>query len=56
MPKYYYTQTVTYTLVVEADTGEAADATAAMTDVGSASVMSMSTGWEEDGITFTDED
>ena len=49
MSRFYYTQTVTYTLQVEADTAEAADKIANMTDVMAAGISATSTGWEEDG-------
>lgn len=50
MPTFYYTQTVTYTLQVQADTVEAADEIAELTDVQSAGVMANYQGWEEDGV------
>lgn len=50
MPTYYYTQTVVYTLAVQADSAEAADAIAYDTDVHSAGVYANSEGWQEDGI------
>ena len=49
MPRFYYTQTVTYTLQVTADSEAAADEIAAMTAVDSAGVFASTTGWEEDG-------
>ena len=49
MTRFYYTQTVTYTLQVEADTAEAADKIASMTDVMAVGISATSTGWEEDG-------
>lgn len=50
MPKYHYVQTVTYYLTVEADTEEAADQIADLTDTQAAGVIVQSTGWEEDGV------
>ena len=50
MPTYYYTQTVTYTLRVTADSEAAADEIAENTDVFAASVNASYTGWEEDGV------
>ena len=50
MPKYYYTQAVLYTLVVEAATAEAADEIAASTDVNSLAVSADYAGWEQDGV------
>ncbi len=50
MPTYYYTQTVTYTLRVTADSEAAADEIAAITDVNSAGVFADSTDWEQDGV------
>ncbi len=47
MPTYYYTQTVVYTLAIQADT---ADEIAGMTDVNSAGVNATYEGWQEDGI------
>ena len=49
MPIYYYTQTVTYTLQVTADSEAAADEIAELTDVMAAGISATSTGWEEDG-------
>ena len=49
MPRFYYTQTVTYTLQVTADSEAAADEIAAETTVDSLGVVASSTGWEEDG-------
>lgn len=49
MPRFYYTQTVTYTLQVTADSEAAADEIAGMTDVNSAGVNATYEGWEEDG-------
>lgn len=46
---FYYTQTVTYFLTVEADSEEAADAIAEQTDVQAAGVQASYEGWEEDG-------
>lgn len=51
MPTFYYTQTVTYTLQVQADTVEAADEIAELTDVSAAGVMATYEGWQEDGLT-----
>lgn len=50
MPTYYYTQTVTYTLRVTADSEAAADEIAELTDVNSAGVAADHTGWEQDGV------
>ena len=49
MSRFYYTQTVTYTLQVEADTAEAADKIASMTDVMAAGISATITGWDEVG-------
>lgn len=50
MPTYYYTQTVVYTLAIQADTADTADEIAGMTDVNSAGVNATYEGWQEDGI------
>lgn len=50
MPTFYYTQTVTYTLQVQAASAEAADEIAALTDVNSAGVNATYEGWQEDGV------
>ena len=50
MPTYYYTQTVVYTLAIQADTQEEADSKAQDTDVLAGGVNSCSEGWQEDGI------
>ena len=50
MPTYYYTQTVTYTLQVTADSEAAADEIAELTDVNSAGITADSTGWDQDGF------
>ena len=50
VPTYYYTQTVTYTLRVTADSEAAADEIAELTDVNSAGVTADSTGWDQDGF------
>lgn len=50
MPIFYYTQTVLYTLQVQADTAEAADEIAATTDVSAAGVWANYEGWQEDGV------
>ncbi len=50
MPTYYYTQTVVYTLAIQADSAEAADAIAHDTDVLADNVTADYTGWQEDGI------
>ena len=50
MATYYYTQTVTYFLTVEADSEEAADAIAEQTDVQAGGVQASYEGWEEDGF------
>jgi len=49
MPKYFYTQTVNYTVTVEADSEEAADEIVNGLDVSVDAVQAYSTGWEEDG-------
>ena len=49
MPKYFYTQTVNYTVTVEADSEEAADQIVNGLDVTADIVQASSTGWEEDG-------
>ena len=49
MTRFYYTQTVTYTLQITADTAEAADAIAATTEVDDVGVIATQTGWEVDG-------
>jgi hypothetical protein len=48
MHKYFYTQTVTYTVTVQAETAEAADEIVNGMDVSAADTIE-STGWEEDG-------
>ena len=50
MATFYFVQTVTYYLTVEADTWEQADEIAESTDVNSAAVNASYTGWEEDGL------
>ena len=50
MPIYYYTQSVTYTLQVTADSEAAADEIAELTDVNSAGITADSTGWDQDGF------
>lgn len=49
MRTYYYTQTVTYTLQVQADSAEQADDIANDTDVLASGVQADYTGWQEDG-------
>jgi hypothetical protein len=49
MPKYHYTQTVTYTVTIEADSEEAADEIVNGLDVTADSVQAYRIGWEEDG-------
>jgi len=49
MLKFYYTQTVVYSLVVEATTAEEADAIAHTTDINDARVVTTNSEWEEDG-------
>jgi len=49
MKTFYYTQTVVYTLQVEAETEEEADAIAYATEVDAVGVIATQTGWEEDG-------
>ena len=50
MRTYYYTQTVVYTLAIQADTQEAADAIAHDTDVLADNVTADYEGWQEDGV------
>lgn len=50
MPTYYYTQTVVYTLAVQAATQEEADAKAHDTDVLAGGVYASYEGWQEDGV------
>ncbi len=49
MRTYYYTQTVTYKLAVQADTAEQADEIANETDVLAGNVIANYTSWQEDG-------
>jgi hypothetical protein len=49
MKTFYYTQTVVYTLQVEAETAEAADAIAYATEVDALGVVGQHTEWQEDG-------
>ena len=49
MQKFYYRQTVEYTLEVQAETETEADAIALATDIDDIGVIAMQTGWEEDG-------
>ena len=46
---FYYKQTVEYTLQVQAETEEEADAIANATDIDDVGVIATQTGWEEDG-------
>jgi|Laugrefa1bdmlbdn_1035148.scaffolds.fasta_scaffold17635_5 hypothetical protein len=50
MRTYYYTQTVVYTLAVQATTQEEADAIAFDTDVLAGGVNANYEGWQEDGV------
>ena len=50
VPTYYYTQTVTYTLRVTADSEAAADEIAATTEVDDVGVIATQTGWDQDGF------
>lgn len=50
MPTYYYTQTVVYTLAIQAATQEEADAKAHDTDVLAGGVNANYEGWQEDGV------
>ena len=49
MQKFYYKQTVEYTLQVQAETAEEADAIANATDIDAVGVIAQEFGWEEDG-------
>ena len=46
---FYYRQTVEYTLEVQAETAEEADAIANATDIDAVGVIATEYGWEEDG-------
>jgi len=48
MTKFYYTQTITYTLAVEANSADEADLLVQGMDVSEADTVE-ATGWEEDG-------
>lgn len=54
MATFHYTRTVTYTLSVEADSQEAADAIADATDLNDPNVGCDSGAWEEDGYSEYD--
>jgi hypothetical protein len=54
MQKFYYRQTVEYTLEVQAETEEQADAIANATDINDMGVIAQETGWEEDGYAEVD--
>jgi hypothetical protein len=54
MQKFYYRQTVEYTLEVQAETEEQADAIANATDINDIGVIAQETGWEEDGYAEVD--
>jgi len=54
MQTFYYKQTVDYTLQVQADTAEEADAIANATDIDDKGVIATQTGWEEDGYADVD--
>ena len=49
MQTFYYTKTVVYSLQIEAESAEAADAIAHTTEVDAAGVVANSSEWEEDG-------
>ena len=49
MKTFYYTQTVVYSLQVEAETSEAADAIAYATEVDAVGVVAEHGEWQEDG-------
>ena len=49
MKTFYYTQTVVYSLQVEAETEEDADAIAFATDVDDVGVVAQHSEWQEDG-------
>ena len=49
MQTFYYTQTVVYSLQVQAETESEADAIANATDIDDTGVIATQTGWEEDG-------
>jgi hypothetical protein len=49
MKTFYYTQTVVYTLQVEAESAEAADAIAYATEVDAVGVVGEHGEWQEDG-------
>jgi hypothetical protein len=54
MKTFYYTQTVVYTLEVEAESAEAADAIAYATEVDAVGVVGEHSGWQEDGYAETE--
>ena len=54
MQTFYYRQTVEYTLQVQAETEEEADAIANATDINDVGVIATQTGWEEDGYAEVD--
>ena len=54
MATFYYTQTFVYTLQVEADTAEAADAIAYATEVDAVGVVGEHGVWQEDGYAETE--
>jgi hypothetical protein len=54
MKTFYYTQTVVYSLQVEAESAEAADAIASATEVDAVSVVANGGEWQEDGYTETE--
>jgi hypothetical protein len=54
MQKFYYRQTVEYTLEVQAETEAQADAIANATDIDDMGVIATQTGWEEDGYADVD--
>jgi hypothetical protein len=54
MKTFYYTQTVVYSLQVEAETSEAADAIAYATEVDAVGVVATGSEWQEDGYEETE--
>ena len=54
MKTFYYTQTVVYSLQVEADSAEAADAIAYATEVDAIGVVGEHGEWQEDGYAETE--
>ena len=54
MATFYYTKTVVYSLQVEAETAEDADAIAYATDVDDVGVVGEHSEWQEDGYAETE--